>query len=422
MSTLLTQKSPRLTRALFSRKFAWFWLGQSISTLGDGAFTTALAVAIYQLTGSSLMMGLFLTAQIIPELIFTLLGGVAADRLPRRLVLLCADGGRALTVLAIAILAWLHLLQAWHLFGLAILFGLCRSFFHPAYRAITPNLVDKESIASANALTQLSVQLGNFLGPLLGASFIALGSGSASLAFAFDGLTFLISVGSLLSIRDLPSPASEPRQDSPATTRGIFGDMRDGFHTILTSTWLLWSMGAATFALVAYTGAMAVALPRLVFAVFASGAWLLAAITTSAGIGAIAGAVFVGQVRLRHRGITAFLAYVLSGLALLVFALPVTRDLAVFVVLPAAFLVGFGMDVMHIIWSNLLYELVPDEKLGRVSSVDLLGSLALLPVGYVVAGWLSDRSGPTAVFLIGGLSMIVLNCLPLLWRGIREIK
>ncbi|MBO0793449.1 MAG: MFS transporter, partial [Ktedonobacteraceae bacterium] len=245
MSTFLTQKSPRLTQALFSRSFAWFWLGQSISTLGDGAFTTALAVVVYQLTGSSLIMGLFLMAQTIPELLFTLIGGVAADRLPRRMVLLCADSGRALTVLIIAALTWLHLLQIWHLFVLAVLFGLCRSFFHPAYRAITPNLVIKDHIASANALTQLSVQLGKFLGPLLGAGFIGLANGSASAAFGFDGLTFLLSICSLLAIRTLPHATSEQEKDEKKGSPGVLEDIRDGFRTILDSTWLLWSMGAA---------------------------------------------------------------------------------------------------------------------------------------------------------------------------------
>ena len=422
MSTVLARKSPRLAQALSSRSFAWFWLGQSISTLGDGAFTTALAVAVYQLTGSSLMMGLFLTAQIIPELLFTLLGGVAADRLPRRLVLLCADSGRALAVVSIAALAWLQLLQVWHLFVLAVLFGLCRSFFNPAYRAITPNLVIKEHVASANALTALSVQLGNFIGPLLGASFISLAGGSATLAFAFDGLTFLTSVCSLLAIRALPLPTPEPENRATGNSRSIVADMRDGFRTIFGSTWLLWSMMAATFTMVAYTGAMTVALPKLVLSVYQGGPWLLGALTTSVGVGAIVGTVFVGQVHLRQRGIIAFLAYILSGLALFVFSLPFAPHRAIFFVLPAAFVVGFGIDVMYLIWSNLLYELVPNEKLGRVSSVDLLGSLGLLPLGYVLAGWLSDRSGPASVFLIGGLSVVVLNCIPLFLRDIRAIK
>lgn len=102
MSTVTTQrKGLRLTKALFSRAFAWFWLGQAISTLGDGAFTMALAVAVYQLTRSSLAMGLFLMAKMIPELLFTLFGRVAAGHL----LLLGVDSGRALAVLAIAALA-----------------------------------------------------------------------------------------------------------------------------------------------------------------------------------------------------------------------------------------------------------------------------------------------------------------------------
>jgi len=423
MSTVTTQrKGLRLTQALFSRAFAWFWLGQTISTLGDGAFTMALAVAVYQLTGSSLAMGFFLMAKMIPELLFTLFGEVAADRLPFRLLLLCADSGRALTVLAIAALAWLDLLQVWHLFVLAVLFGLCHSIFNPAYRAITPDLVEKDHLSSANALTELSSQFGNFLGPLLGAGLIALANGSASAAFAFDGLTFVVSVCSLLALRPLPRSVQKPATTSANGPRGMVLDMHDGFRTILNSTWLCWSLIAATFGFVAYTGAMSVALPRLVFAVYKSGPWLLAAITTSAAIGGIVGAIFVGQVRLRHRGIIAFLAYVLSGLALLVFSLPIAQNILVFVVLPAACGVGFGMNTMGMIWANLLYELVPNEKLGRVVSVDHLGSLSMLPVGYVLAGWLSDQFGPASVFLLGGLMMVVLNSLPLLLRGIREIE
>ncbi len=216
MSTVTTQGkgSLRLTRALSSRTFAWFWLGQTVSTLGDGAFSMALAVAVYQLTGSSLAMGFFLLAKMIPELLFTLFGGVAADRLPRRLLLLGADSGRALAVLAIAALAWLHLLQVWHLFVLAVLFGLCHALFNPAYRAITPDLVEKAHLSSANALAELSSQLGNFLGPLLGAGLIALTDGSVGAAFAFDGLTFVVSVCSLLVLRSLPRAVQKPAPTS----------------------------------------------------------------------------------------------------------------------------------------------------------------------------------------------------------------
>ena len=425
MNPLISGKNLRLAQALQSRAFAWFWLGQTISGLGDGAFTIALAVAVYQLTGSSLAMGLFLTAQILPEVLFTLFGGVAADRLPRRLVLVGADTGRALIVLLIAGLSWFGVLHLWQLFVLALLFGLARAFFGPAYRAITPELVAREHFASANALTSLSIHLGNFLGPILGASFLALGAGSTSTAFAFDGLTFVISVCSLLAIRAMPMVAgqqSDTDERKPFGLKSVLQDMREGFGVILGSTWLLWSMLAATFGLVAYAGAIAVSLPKMVFAVYGSGPWLFAAITTAASTGAIAATVFVGQAHLRRRGVIAFLGYILAGLALIAFSIPLPHSTVAFVVIPAAFAVGFGMNVMYMIWATLLYELVPNDKLGRVASVDLLGSLGLLPVGYALAGWLSDHLGPSAVFLLGGLVLVVLDCIPLFLRAIRNLQ
>lgn len=423
MNFPLPGKGLRLAQALHSRAFAWFWLGQTISALGDGAFLTALAVAVYALTGSSLMMGLFLTAQITPELLFTLIGGVAADRLARRRVLFWADLGRLLVVMAIALLIWLRLLVLWHLFALAILFGLARSFFNPAYSAITPELVESDHLASANALTTLSVQCGKLLGPVLGATFIAVGGGSAAMAFAFDGLTFLISVCSLFAIGRLNFAFTQTAsvQERPSTgIRGVLVDILDGFSTIRASTWLFWSMIGATFGLVAYTGAITVSLPKLVFAVYRSNAWLLAAVSTTVGIGAIAGVVIVGQFHLRHRGIIGFASYIVSGLALMAFSLPLSTTNTPFVIMPAAFVAGLGMSMMDVIWSTLLYELVPSHKLGRVASVDLLGAAGLLPLGYVFAGWISDSWGPAAVFLFGGLFMALLNAFPLFLRDIRR--
>lgn len=428
MGSSFSLKEIRFTQALQHRAFAWFWAGQTISGLGDRAFSTALAVVVYQLTGSSLAMGLFLTAQMVPQLIFTLFGGVAADRLPRRLVLLCADAGRGLIVFIIALLAWLHLLQLWHLFVLAVLFGCIASFFNPAYRAITPELVAKEYLASANALTTFSVQLGRLVGPVLGAGFIALSGGSASGTFAFDGLTFVISVCSLVSLRAVAVVALERTEVSTKETgltaglRSMLRDVLDGFRYILNSAWLLWSMIVAAFGLMAYAGAVTVSLPKMVFAVYHSGPWLLAAIISADGIGAIVGAILTGQVHVRRRGVVSLLGYIVSGLALVVFSFPLMREVVPFVILPAAFVVGFGISVMEVIWVTLLYELVPNEMLGRVTSVDLLGSLGLLPLGYVLAGWLGDRLGPPMVFLIGGLLMVVLSSVPLLLREIRELR
>jgi MFS family permease len=165
VSTLIRRLS--VLRSLQNRSFALLWLGQTCSSLGDGAFTIALAWEVLLLTGSATAMGLVVMAEMLPRLIFLLLGGVAADRLPRLRILLFSDAGRGAIVLLIALLGWLHGLQLWHLIALSLLFGVAAGFFHPAYRSLTPQLVEYDQLASANALTAFSRDISTFWDQLL---------------------------------------------------------------------------------------------------------------------------------------------------------------------------------------------------------------------------------------------------------------
>ena len=144
-------------------------------------------------------MGIVLIATSVPRVVFLLLGGVIADRLPRRLVMLWADAGRALAVGAIAVLGYTNTLQFWQLIALGLLFGLSQAFFLPAYQSIAPQLVEVEALPSANALNGLTREIGMLAGPALGALLVA--SFSTASAFAFDALTFLVSALCLLAIR-----------------------------------------------------------------------------------------------------------------------------------------------------------------------------------------------------------------------------
>ena len=244
MSTRLADRV-RFARALRSRPFALLWVGQTVSALGDGAFSIAIAWQVLVLTESATTMGEVLIAQSVPRLVFLLVGGVVADRLPRRLVLLWSDGGRALAVLLIAGLGWLHLLQLWHLIGLALLFGLADAFFIPAYQSLPPQLVEAEDLASANSLVGLSRQVSTLAGPAFGASFVALAG--PALAFAFDGLTFVVSALCLVAMRVPAAPAPAAREEGPAARspagiagqkprRGIVGllaDIPEGFAYVM---------------------------------------------------------------------------------------------------------------------------------------------------------------------------------------------
>src|SRR6266851_2085503 len=192
-------KRLQFARALKSRPYAMIWIGQTISNLGDGIFNVALAWQILLMTHSGTAMGVVLIASMIPRLVFVLIGGVAADRLPRRLIILWSDGGRGVIVLLISILGFTGFLQFWHLIIESLIFGVVDGFFNPAIMAITPDLVEKDDLASANALGSMSSNLAQLVGPLVGAGLIALINPIG--AFAVNALSFFISVAFLLSVR-----------------------------------------------------------------------------------------------------------------------------------------------------------------------------------------------------------------------------
>jgi MFS family permease len=414
----------RFARALRSRPFALLWLGQTISTLGDGVNLTALAWQVLVLTGSGAAMGIVLIATSVPRLLFLLLGGVIADRLPRRLVMLWADAGRAVAVGAIAILSYTNTLQFWQLIALGLLFGLSQAFFLPAYQSIAPQLVEVEALPSANALNGLTREIGILVGPALGAVLVA--NFSTASAFGFDALTFLVSALCLLAVRVPIKPllAQEGLNTEPAQhpgARGVFADIREGIGYIATSSWLWVTIAIASLGN-ALRAPYSVTLPLHVRDFYHSGVGLYGAIISASAVGAILATLIVGQVRrVHHRGVVAYSALVVSSLAMMAFALPVPHDLVPMVTLTAFALDGAGIGCFEIIWVTVLQEMVPSEKLGRVSSVDFVGSFLFQPLGLAAIGFLTDAVATPWIFFACGLLSLLLNVSGFLVRGIREL-
>ncbi len=423
-TTLVTGGRLRFARALRSRPFALLWLGQTISTLGDGAYLTALAWQVLLLTGSGAAMGIVLIATAVPRVLFMLLGGVIADRLPRRLVMLWADAGRALAVGAIAILSYTNTLQFWQLIALGLLFGLSQAFFLPAYQSIAPQLVEVEALSSANALNGLTREIGILVGPALGAVLVA--NFSTASAFAFDALTFLVSALCLLAVRVPIKPllAQEGLDTEPAQrrgARGVFADIREGIGYIATSSWLWVTIAIASLGN-ALRAPYSVTLPLHVRDFYHSGVGLYGAIISASAVGAILATLIVGQLRrIAHRGIVAYSALVVSSLAMMAFALPVPHDLVPVVTLTAFALDGAGIGCFEIIWVTVLQEMVPSEKLGRVSSVDFVGSFLFQPLGLAAIGFLTDAAPTQWIFFACGALSLLLNASGFLVRGIREL-
>jgi MFS family permease len=424
MENVVTRKF-RFARALRFRAFSLLWLGQSISLLGDSVYIIALAWTVLQITGSAVAMSFVIIASIIPTLIFVLIGGALADRLPRRLVMIWSDTFRAAFVFIVAFLAWVHLLQLWHLVVLAVLFGIADSFFSPAYRSIPPLLIEKEDLPSANGLLNLARQVSILLGPLLGALFMSLGG--SGLAFAFDGGSFLVSALCLLvmnvpSSADLSVSSSQEQEQEAAVSPGIVAEVREGLKYVAGSTWLWFTILVASVANIGYSGPMTIALPKLIRYVYHVDVWLLGVLGATSAVGAILSTLVIGQLKdLRYRGIIAYLAVIASGFALLLFGLPLSRTSAIIMASIGSLLAGFSLGVFQIIWVTVLQELVPVDKLGRVSSVDMLGSYCLLPIGFVIVGILADKISPSWVFIGGGILVMILAVSALFVRDIRRL-
>ncbi len=403
-----------LTRSLHNRLFASLWLGQAVSRLGDNLYRIALAWWVLEKTGSAAAMGTVLIFTTVPLLIFTLIGGVLVDRFPRPLVMLVSDVARGILVGAVAVLAMIGRLELWEVFVASLAFGFVDAFFLPAYTAIVPEVTAKDDLPSANSLSAISAEITGIAGPALGALIV--GTGGTSLAFGLDAISFGIAAVSLIPLLRRRSPEKIERKAQGLGT--IWRDLGDGVRTVLASPWLWVTISIAALANMTAAGVMGTSLPLLVKESWGMDVKSLGAIYSAISIGSVGVALVMGsRKRIRRRGLLAYSFWAIAGLMILSLGTHHNLILA----LPAAAILGGGIACFGLIWTNSLQEMVPGELLGRVSSVDILGSYTLLPVGYALAGWASDRFGAPSVFLVAGAMTSILAILGLMHPGIRKM-
>ena len=200
-------------------------------------------------------------------------------------------------------------------------------------------------------------------------------------------------------------------------------EMREGLRYVFAHTWLWVALLASPLVSVGFGGTMWVALPRLVRDVYGAGVWLIGAMATSDALGSIVAALVIGNAsKLRRRGLIAFISVMVGGCALVACALPLARSVEPFVAITASALVGCGLAIFMIIWGTLQQEKVPNDMLGRVSSITQLGIVSALPAGLVLAGLLADHVGPASVFAVGGVLVVVPAGLALCFRAIRRLE
>jgi len=408
-----------LFRSLKHRRFALLWTGQTISRVGDGLYRVALSWWVLEKTGSAAEMGTVLIAGSVPLLLFLLLGGAAVDRFSRSRVMLLSDLARGCLVAAISFLAFSNLLVIWHLYLFSVAFGFVEAFFQPAYVALVPEITPSAGLTSANSLTTLSAEMAGIVGPAIGAALVALGG--TPFAFGLNSLSFFISAAFLAPLFGLAAP-KRVEMARPS----FLEDLREGFKAVFSSAWLWGTIAIAGFANLTVVGPIGVALPFLVKTNLSSSVGGHGLLLTAFSAGSVLGAVWLGRVRqIRRRGLVAYGAWILGGLMLMTFGLPlvpgIAPEYALILIALTSVIMGASISTLNLIWANTLQELVPGHLLGRVSSIDQLGSFALVPVGLGAAGWATDLIGAPLVFLIGGAATAAMGAIGLAIPEIRNL-
>ncbi|EMI9090243.1 MULTISPECIES: MFS transporter [Bacillus] len=386
-----------------SRHFKFLWIGQLLSTLGSSITMVILPVVVYSLTGSTVVMGMTMAMYMLPNILALPFAGLVVDRIDRVKLMLFTDIIRCILMLLLATLIFMDVLTIPFLYVLVALYGLMEGIFQPAYSAVRAKVFVPEIRNAANALTQMSNQGIRLIGPALGGLIVSVAS--AGIGFGLDAVTYLLSFFCLLFLREIKFKKVRPIEKSKVNYKQEF---MEGVFVLKSHPWLWVTILVFSFINICYAGIIVVLIPWLFNVHHHFEAYVYGLGMASSGVGAvIAALIFGGRERWHKRGLLAYGGVLISGCALLI--MPFIAWAPALIGLMA--IEGFGMMIFGLIWETSLQELVPEEAFGRVASLDMLGSFALLPLGYVVVGWLATVIG-------GEITIITLAILVLVTIGI----
>jgi len=400
----------RLLAPLAHRDYRRLLGGMSISQLGDGLFLVALAWQVYALSNTPTALAVIGIAMTVPTVSCLLIGGAVSDRYDRRLVMLAADAVRAVLLATLAVLAATGSLRVWQLLVTVVFYGAATAFFNPASDALVPQLLPADDLAQANSLDQLIRPLAlRLAGPALGGLLVgAFGTGAA---FGLDAASFAVSIAALISI----SPA---RTAAAADMRFMGGEIRDGLRYVRSHAWLWATLVSAAIAYLLFMGPTEVLLPYIVKNRLADGAGALGLVFAAGGLGSLGCAVAIGQLGLPRRALTFMYAtWTVATLAVAGYGLAHS----LWGLMLASVLFNTLETAGTIAWATAKQRHVPVKLLGRVSSLDWLISIGLLPVSYALTGPVSATVGLRTTLIGAGVLGALVTFAPLLMRDVRGL-
>lgn len=386
---------PHAFRALGSRNFRLFVAGQLVSLIGTWMQMVAQAWLIYRLTGSAVLLGVAGFAAQIPVFLLAPLGGVIADRLDRRRVLIASQAAMMVLALALAALTLSGAVLVWQIFALAALLGVANAFDIPARQSFVVQMVGREHLPNAIALNSSMVNGARLVGPAVaGAVVAAVGEGWC---FLLNGLSYAGVIAALAAMRISPADGG-PRAAVSAWESVVEGFAFSWHNRPVRALLLL--LGLVSLMGMPYSVLMPIVADR----VLGGGANAYGLLMAAAGLGALAGSAVL-TVRRDLRGLGRWIALSASGfgVSLVLFSLSRSLWLSAALLVPAGFCMMLGMAASN----TLVQAMVPDRLRGRVMAVYSMMFMGMAPLGALMAGALAAPIGAPATVAFGGAACIV---------------
>jgi MFS family permease len=366
----------------------------------------ALAFAVLDF-GTPTDLGIVLLSREVPMIAFLLVGGVFADRLPRRRILISTEMLKGSAQVATAALLFSGTASVWSVAGLQVVFGVANAFSRPTTIGLIKETVSDAHLQQANALAQLTRSTLSVVSPALGALIVTLGS--PAIAIAIDAVTFFVSAAFIASMRIAGTVKAQ--------AKSVVGDLRDGWREFISRRWVVAIIASFGLFQLTYFPALLVLGPT-VAKEHLGGAAGWGTILAVEALGAMVGGLVALRLKVRRPLVIGELVVVPSGFLLLGLAVP----LPLAGIAAIGFVVGVGFALGETLYVTAFQRNIPEHALSRISSYDWLGSVALNPIGYALIGPVAAAIGTTETLVIAGILNILVCLSVLLVPSVRSIR
>ncbi len=412
----------RLPRALTPFRHAAYRklaVALTLSTFASGVWVVALVWEVIRLDGGPAQLSVVSTAGAVGVLLPALLGGVVADRIPQKLILLVVASVELAGMTLVATLSITDHTELWHLASVSLVTGMGMAFYYPAYSAWLPALVPESDLMAVNGFEgMVRPTVGQAIGPAVAGAVVGAVSPGAAVAVAATcsllGLLALTAVPLTPVRREFAVEADGQRQHPIASA---LADTREGWRYMMRTPWLLATLLFASLMILVMMGPLEVLVPFLIKDRLGGGpkdhAWVLAAF----GIGGAVGSLTMASFRMPRRYLT--LMNVMFGVGCLPL-LAMGLATAVWQLVVSAFVSGALFSAPMVIWGTLLQRRVPAHMLGRVASLDFFVSVSLMPVSMALAGPVSEAIGLRPTFAIAGIAPVVFAVVAIWWAKLPQ--